>query len=247
MQPILDIFKTYFEIHIANTSQQLEKIFRLRYDVFCTEFQFEKEEDCPNALEQDLYDPFSIEALLYHPNDGKIAGCVRLILPVNTCPPLPVENFCHQGLCPEQKNAYAEVSRLTIAKDFRRRLWDGHLPSGVSDNPAQIGVIGRNFPLPAVSMMFTGASLCRLLLLDYVYAMMEPKLAHAMTAYGIEFQQIGDVHDYHGQRAPYRLDPLLIWETVQPELYPLLNFIYFKVSQREAIPVSAQYKKIQTG
>lgn len=240
---LVDIFKTYFELRLANTQEDLHKIFKLRYDVFCKEFSFEDESNCPCEQEQDKYDPYAIEALLMHPEDNQVAGCIRLLLPNIKTGALPFETFCKDELKPEKNCQFAEVSRLTIAKDFRRRQWDGKIPSGVSNEVSQLGRISRSFPLPAVSMIFAGAALSRLFLLDYVYAMMEPRLAYAMGSYGVHFEQAGEIAQYHGERAPYRIQPMQIWETVMPELKPLLNFIYFKLSQTLPKPVPFEPRK----
>ncbi len=241
---LVDIFKKHFDIKIARTNADLEKIFKLRYDVFCAEFHFEDEANCPNQLETDNFDNQSVEAFLVHAVDESITGCVRLILPSKQLEKLPFEHFTEQDFLPTSTTKFAEVSRLTVAKDFRRRKWDGQIPSGVSSDISQLGEIGRNFPLPALSMIFCGAALSRIHLLDYTYAMMEPRLAFAMYQYGIHFDQVGKLVSYHGERASYRVDPIKLWQTIDPNLKPLLNFIYFKVSQAMYKPLSKQRKKI---
>lgn len=240
---LVEVFHHYFDVKIAYLPAELENIFKLRYDVFCQEFKFEKEEDCPNQLETDHFDSHSIEAYLLHQGDHEVTGCVRLIMPKDNGLKLPFEHYTQPEFLPE-KVRYAEVSRLTVAKNFRRRKWDGDIPTGVTSNVSQLGKIGRNFPLPAISMMFCGAALGRLHLLDYVYAMMEPRLAFAMSHYGIFFEQVGHLVEYHGERAAYRIDPMSIWQTVNPELKPLLNFIYFKTSQQVHQPKDSDHKKL---
>lgn len=238
--PAVEMFKDYFTIRMAQSYEDLKRIFELRYRVFCEEFQFEEQSQCPNHQEADEFDNFSIEAYLIHALTKETSGCIRLILPNHKSPPLPFEAFSDPQYLPDSRVSFGEVSRLTVAKNFRRRQWDGHLPSGLTEKVSELGHVGRSFPLPAISMMFTGAALSRLLLLDYAFAMMEPKLAFAMSSYGIRFTQVGEITQYHGQRAPYRIDPLEIWQTVNPDLKPLLNFIYFKISQQIPKPVIYQ-------
>ena len=38
-----------------------KEIFKLRYDVYVSEFGFEKKEDHPSGLEKDIYDSHSVE------------------------------------------------------------------------------------------------------------------------------------------------------------------------------------------
>jgi N-acyl amino acid synthase of PEP-CTERM/exosortase system len=241
---LVEIFKSYFDIRFAATKEDLKTIFGLRYQVFCKEFQFESEQDCPNQQETDSFDANAIHTFLYHHKTNDIAGCIRLLLPKFCTLPLPFEQFTNDEFTPMQGSQYAEVSRLTVKHDFRRRVWDGNIPTGVSNKVSQMGKVSRNFPLPAISMIFCGAALSRLYLLDYAYAMMEPRLVYAMSSYGLYFEQIGPLSDYHGERAAYRISPIQIWQTIIPELKPLLNFVYFKLSQSIPEPINVDSRKV---
>jgi len=58
-----------------------EEVYKIRYQVYCQELGYEREENCQNGMEQDIYDGRSIHCLLLHLRSGLYAGCVRLVLP----------------------------------------------------------------------------------------------------------------------------------------------------------------------
>ena len=48
---------------------------------------------------------------------------------------------------------------------------------------------------------------------------MEPKLARSLRMLGIEFNQLGQVIEYHGKRAAYRLSPEEFFHQISPSLH----------------------------
>jgi N-acyl amino acid synthase of PEP-CTERM/exosortase system len=231
----LEIFSSYFDIKIADTNNQdaNKDAYRLRYQVFCEEFNFEDKANFPNRLEHDLLDINANHAIITHKNSNVTAGCVRLLLPKDT--PLPFEQFLNKDFVvpKSQEFHYGELSRLAVNKIFRRREIDGTNPTGINadyliqfkDEKDKM----RSFPLVAVALMLAGVVSAYLSELDVAYAMMEPKLVYVMHQYGIYFQQVGEVSNYHGSRAPFCMDPSKTLKTIHPELIPLLNYIYDKL------------------
>ena len=92
---IADAFDKYFYVTRATTPETRELAFRIRYQVYCQEFHFEREEDCPGQMERDIYDDRSEHCLLIHKPTSTPMGCVRLILPDRGCrASMPFERFC---------------------------------------------------------------------------------------------------------------------------------------------------------
>ena len=50
-------FHDYFSISIADTTDLKKAVFKLRYDVYCTELGYEK--NCPIDSEKDNFDEYS--------------------------------------------------------------------------------------------------------------------------------------------------------------------------------------------
>ena len=99
---------------------------------------------------------------------------------------------------------------------------------------AAIGVINehtysenelRCFPFIAIGLYFSAAALVIHNDIKHTYVMMEPRLARSMRFIGIQFEQIGPVVDYHGKRAPYYINPTLLFHNLRPSFRVMLNDI----------------------
>lgn len=223
----LKVIQEYFMIQIAATESLKEAFYHLRYEIFCQEFGFESESACNHQLETDVFDANAIHALLFHKISKKLVGGIRVILPShsNALVALPFEAFTDDCFLPQQTHIqhYGEASRLAVHPEFRRRRLDGKHASGIN---SQIAIVSeREFPVVGLSMMLMGVQLANLLQLESLYAMMEPKLSGVMHGYGIHFHQIGQLANYHGERAPYALNPHETLTTIHPSLSQLLTFI----------------------
>lgn len=230
-----DAFCKYFYLLPANTAALRERVFQLRYDVYVREFAYESAESCPEQLERDAYDEQARHCLLVHRPTGMPAGCVRIVLtnPRDRMAPLPFEKFCQSALRKQAFDSFAvnreticEISRLAVPAHFRRRIGDsptqGHAlqdPSGLHDRERD------GFPLIPVSLFLAAASMSVANGCHHAIAMMEPRLARMTRRFGLPFQQVGDLIDYHGPRAPYYVQREGFFATVNPEIYRLLLLI----------------------
>ena len=61
--------------------------------------------------------------------------------------------------------------------------------------------------------------------INHIFVMMEPRLARSLRFVGIPFTQIGKVTDYHGKRAPYHIDPKVLFQTLSPGFKKLMLVI----------------------
>jgi N-acyl amino acid synthase of PEP-CTERM/exosortase system len=194
----------YFEVVIASTPELLDRVYALRYQVYCVEHHFEDAAEYPSGREMDSYDAFSQHiALIYKPS-GEMVGTARVILPAGILrPPL-------FSLLGEQANAkmreypldqMAEISRYVVSKRFRQRKDEDEFPDvGASDSDAESGkrLTGR------ISLEIIGG-LLRLLVsqqVRYCCACMRPALLRLLSRLGFEFTPIGPLVEYHGLRQP---------------------------------------------
>ena len=105
--------------------QLLEAIYRLRYQVYVNEWGFEKPEDHPYGLEKDLHDAHSRHFYACaDSNVNNVIGTARMILPSDTRFPIQEHFVIDDRLHDEPGLKVAEISRLAISKDFRRRAID---------------------------------------------------------------------------------------------------------------------------
>ncbi len=228
-------FHDYFSITIADTTDLKKAVYKLRYDVYCTELGYEK--NCPVDSEKDSFDEYSSYVLIKHRASGIYAGCVRLVTPPgdNSQALLPFEVNCSQSFDPK-KTAFlregesvqvGEVSRLAVASRFRLRKSDAKSPDGINPEiqSQEISVEEmRYFPLIAIALYFAATSIVRYQNIKYAVVMIEIKLARLLKRSGINFIQLGETVDYHGQRALFYIEPTFI-DTLKPQLKELYHSI----------------------
>ena len=237
-QAAVETFSKYFTIVPANTSALQNIVYQIRYQVYCQEFHFEREEDCPSRMENDRYDAHSSHCLLIHEPNKNPVGCVRLIGPDPNNPelPLPFEPFCQNPdyleiLDPKTlpRGSFGEFSRLAVLQTFRRRKSDEKKPVSMPDWKTA-STSGRNaFPVIPVSLFLAALSMLLHNGFNYGFAMMEPCLARLLRRFEIDFNQIGDVVDYHGPRGPFFISREKILSGFTSEIQSLIEVIYQQI------------------
>ena len=107
-------------------NEGLTEIYRLRYKVYVDEWRFEKPEKYPNGLEIDAFDKSSIHFASIDDNK-RIIGTICLIL--NSTDGFPIEKHCHLNINRNELlgENLAEISMLTISKNYRRRAEDRYV------------------------------------------------------------------------------------------------------------------------
>lgn len=225
-------FKQYFNTTIANDQLTKELSYKIRHDVYCTELKFEPEKE--NRMETDDFDRYSIHCLVQHRGSQHFAGTVRMVMSNSDEQLLPIEKFCSHVLNDEhlhpknfQRNEICEISRLAVPEQFRKRKSDQF-------DGASVGVINetnfsqnemRCFPFIAISLYFMAATVTQQKGINHIFVMMEPRLARSLRFVGIPFTKIGKVTEYHGKRAPYHIDPKVLFETLSPGFKKLMVVI----------------------
>jgi len=231
-------FIKYFRLEYANTAELIAQVHKIRYDVFCTELGLE--DNCPADVEADEFDTHSYHYLLKHLPSNKYAGTIRIVLPPHDRPELitPIEKFCFEAVDPNiidianlPRGSFAEVSRLAVPSSFRKRAGEAGKPYIVnSENKTDSNSNGRNnFPHIAIGLYLAAASLFTLKDLKHIFVMVEPRLARSMRRIGLHFEQMGEVIEYHGQRAPFYITPELLSKHLSPEVDKLYQHIKIEV------------------
>jgi len=201
-------YNQWFNVIPASTPSLVDKVHRLRYQVYCIENSFEDPSIHPRGVEQDEYDARSVHSLLTDRTSGAVAGTVRLILPA----PKPEQSFPIQGICKspllsDPKMFYhgkaAEISRFCISKGFRQLVRESQTDrSSASDIPGSS--IDKQLLMPCITLGLMKAIVQMSAehgVTDW-FAVMEPSLLRLLTRFGIYFKPIGPLVDYHGKRQP---------------------------------------------
>jgi len=187
---------------------RMEELYRLRYQVYCTECGFESPEDHPEGLEHDEYDQYASHFCAIAEDTNRIIGTVRIIFdsPLG----LPIENHC--DLDPTKKfsgdpRMVGEISRLAISKDFRRREIDKAIYAQKNVDVVEARLLHkerRSFECLIVAGLYQSVyheSVERGL--THWYAVMVKGLCGLLRRWGIVWVQVGEQVEYHGLRIPY--------------------------------------------
>ncbi len=203
---VLDSYDSCFEVAPVETAEQLAAAFRLRYQVYCVENQFENSEGSPTGLEIDAYDQHSLHSLLLHRTSREPLGTVRLILP-GACPGakaagLPVREICPREFIgkksPLPLERTAEISRFAISKRICCRTVGRNAGAPFA---ASHGITGR-IPDLSLGLMQAVIGMAARAEITHLCAVMEPSLLRILARLGIHVTPLGPMVVWHGQRQP---------------------------------------------
>lgn len=209
-----------FKFLEASTRQLKEQAYRLRYEVYAIECGFENPGDFPDKLEQDEYDPCAVHFVAVNEYD-EVMGTIRLIL--ENKKGFPVDHAADTSGFKDRPRdrCLAEVSRLAVSKNMRRRSEDGLYgvetyldmsQGGVFDAPyKRRGSEKRQKPMVILGLYKAVYLKCRDLGITHMIMITEDKLFHALCRFGFIFHQIGPSVEYHGTRTPYGTS----WDTIE--------------------------------
>ncbi|HLC38941.1 MAG TPA: GNAT family N-acyltransferase [Patescibacteria group bacterium] len=106
------------EFRQANGRDELMKVFKLRYQVYCLEKCFLPSSDYPEGVEVDEFDTASVHFVAMHTVDGQeLVGTMRLILDSDNG--FPVEKHFRLTKPITNRQTTIELSRLIVAPSAR--------------------------------------------------------------------------------------------------------------------------------
>lgn len=203
-------------LRVGEDRAMFEQIFALRYEIYCLECGFLAPDAFKDGLESDEYDAHAAHFTAQNLID-ELVGSVRLVQPApSQC--FPFEQHCRalfDNVPLPPREQCAEVSRLVVRKNYRRRSGDSL--AGVS---AEF-TTGSNAPSLTVGAPAERRSASPQILLGlyremyryslengirYWYAAMERSLARALARFEFVFAPIGLEVDYYGPVTPYVAD-----------------------------------------
>lgn len=202
--------RRYFDFaQVAAGDGLWDEITRLRYDVYCLECKYLDASAHPSGRETDEFDPHSIHFAAT--NERKeMVSTLRLVFDS----PLGFPLECHAGTLSQEfrrlpRNKTAEISRLILAKSYRRRVNDGlygqELGDPEKDAAAQAEAKYRRSQYPLILFGLFKEMYVESLNrgLEYWLAAMEPGLQSMLSKFGLGLKQMGDPMSYYGEVIPY--------------------------------------------
>tara|TARA_B100002003_G_C14104319_1_gene531160 strand:+ start:864 stop:1592 length:729 start_codon:yes stop_codon:yes gene_type:complete len=222
-------FTSTFSAMVATDESMRHKSYQLRHDVYCAEKGFEP---CrKDEVENDEYDQYSQHGLIQHNFTEEVAGTVRYVMPTLSSHLLPIEAsvsdcITEPKLHPSRfsRHDIGEVSRLAVIPSFRK-------------NGEKRAKDAEAMKLVSTSLYFVAGALAVANKRTHTYVMVEPRLARAMRLVGVNFTQIGDVVDYHGERAPFYINSKTFLSELTAASFDLYSFIEKDVN-RSLTPLS---------
>lgn len=240
---LADNFEQYFEIKFADSKELREESYRIRHAVYCDELGWEPVQS--NGLETDECDDYSFALLLVHKRTGQFAGTARLVIPPPDSPEkkLPFEKHCLASVRQDcinfaefPRGSFSEISRLAVPESFRRRAGEKNTPFIVNDISLQADVFSeeerRNFPNIAIGLYLSIIALAEMSLHLAMFVVVEPRLNKRLNRIGFLFEQIGDEHDYHGERALFYLPRNKFISELNPEILELYYLLEKQLKQQ---------------
>lgn len=183
----------------------MQRIFELRFQVYCLERGFLPEANYPDHCEIDDYDASSVHFCTFNLRD-ELVGYVRLV-PADLTQSFPFQSHCSallEGASLSPPARATEISRLMVRHDYRRRR--GDLLAGVTAGQGSALVardVREHSPQILLSLYRQVYAYSIANGIDYWYAAMERPLARALIQMNFAFRQIGPPSDYYGVVAPY--------------------------------------------
>jgi len=233
-QAILEAFNQYFEMIPALTDDLKKEVYKLRFQVYCKETDFENSDRHPDKMEYDEFDDQSIHYLIRHRKSNLYAATTRLIVPVHSDPkkPFPIELHSiidnKEPLKDIPRRELAEVSRFCVSKEFKRRKYDKvDTLTGIHEGSIQLISEDekRTFPHITLALIASQIRISEQQDIHYWYAVMEPALLRFLSVLGIHFTDIGPIIDYHGKRKPGIIKVSDLLEGVLQKNPPLWNML----------------------
>lgn len=212
------------------TSADLQKAFRLRYQVYCVEKQYESCDE-RRGLEFDSFDDQSVHTLLVDAQENAV-GNVRLILPnyKQLDQSFPIQKICNHKMLHDRQFIFggaAEVSRFAISKSLGEK---GQR-------------VAPSLPVLSLGLMRGVVRMSREHGVDELFAVMEPALIRLLARCSVHFAPIGPVVDYHGMRQPCHANLSRLLQRTEVENPAVWAFITAdgKYAKHSTSPLLANY------
>lgn len=237
-EDISSIFNSVFAVHLANSPETIDEVFAVRYQVYCIDRPFEDPNCFADKREHDAYDRRSSHALIRHRISGDSVAAVRLVMAGDAPDDLdfPMEGPClpHmdrtalRAIMETPRNRIAEISRMAVSREFRRRLNEDKSVSGISELACYTDAENGRRAMPYISLGLFAAILQMSIQngITHWMAVMEPAQLRLLKRFGVEFDHVGPVVDYHGKRRPAFTEAASLLEGIwkrRPDVWSLIT------------------------
>ena len=213
-EDISNIFHSVFNVEMATSPDAINEVFQVRYQVYCIDRPFEDPNCFVDNREHDSYDPRSAHALIRYRATGQSVATVRLVMAGDRADQVdfPMEGPCahrmtrqaQEAIANANRNRIAEISRMAVSREFRKRLNEDKTAAGVSEEASYSDSENGKRAVPFISLGLFAAILEMSVKhgITHWMAVMEPAQLRLLKRFGVEFDHVGPVMEYHGLRRP---------------------------------------------
>lgn len=200
---IISLFNHQYTLYPALTPEFMREAYRLRQKVFCAEFGYFKTNE--RQEEQDDYDKFSTQVVLYYKPQNIFIGGARFIHGHQKDSEiiLPFEALSNGGLdadvisrVKKSGEKYAEISRLSIDRSFRHV---GTKRDGACGTPMRASCA-------TIAMLLGIQAFAKLTETRYMFAFVEQRLINLLRKLSVPCTVIGEAVEHLGKRYPILMD-----------------------------------------
>lgn len=238
-----DGYRQYFEMMPALETDRIGDVHFIRHDVYARELGFEAVR--PDQRETDKYDRHAVHCLVRTINEPKrLAGCARVVLtdPQEPQALLPFELYCRDSIdrtiidpTKLPRNKIAEISRVAVMGEFRRRKGEGGQEAPVADQDFGDDKQPR-FPYIPISLYFAAVQMAQRAGIEYLFTLTEPRLAQHFGKLGVNVITIGEAVEHRGLRVPSMLMANEIYGSLRSLVKPLWHAV-----EEQMAPVYARH------
>lgn len=173
-------FYQKFTFYTTENPDELDELHRLRYQVYIEEYKYIDKNLSENGREKDIWDPFSVHFVI-RDLEKEIAATVRLILDSPNGFPIEKHFNIDINVNSYQKKKLAEISRLIVAKEFRR----------------------HHLMLVLIKGMYLYVKKHNI---QNIFSVMDERLLPVLIKIGVPFKKIGKASLYQGYTFPCLLN-----------------------------------------
>lgn len=231
------IFNSVFHVELATSPKVINEVFEVRYQVYCVDRHFEDPSCFLDKREHDDYDERSVHALIRHKKTGDSVATVRLVMagdnpeqndfPMEQCVK-HMSSAAQIAIANAPRNEIAEISRMAVSREFRRRLNEEQTVSGISETAYYCDSANGKRAMPYISLGLFAAILQMSVKhgITHWMAVMEPAQLRLLKRCGVEFDHVGPILEYHGRRRPAFTNAKTMLERIKrrrPDVWALIT------------------------
>jgi N-acyl amino acid synthase of PEP-CTERM/exosortase system len=213
------MFDKYFEVFVADTPEGKEINYQIRYQVYCLETGYENPSKFPDKWETDEFDQRSIHFIAKaHATEEWIAA-MRLVvgslseLPISTFGTIDIEQLLKlmRAKSIDDFVLSAEVSRMSVISQYRRRSLERNVPFQVPWNTDEEPTVGgenlaaerRKAPWLMLALLYAARDYSEQHGIRHWFFLAANSLARIFKGLGMQLEQTGSGCEHRGLRFPY--------------------------------------------